>query len=268
MAMLTSDAVAAPDGGTPELAAPDETRRAGDDTSELRTPRWSRLAVPKAQVWRHMAFFTVLAVFVGAILTSYAVPLWFQLRGERLLVVTSGSMSPEIEVGDAVVIQQVTSASQLRVGQIVTFYPTRSTVLITHRIVGLAHVDRVDDAGNPVLAPNGKPLNDPFIKTKGDANKADDPNLTPATQVRGIVREVYPRWGFGLAWAHSGFGRLVLFGPPLVALALSELLSHTGASTGAVLARLRLRGRRSDEDTVPDGDSLPDEGGLDAPVVT
>jgi signal peptidase len=262
MAMLTSDAVASPDGAAPGLAAIETTRRAADDTTQLHDSRWPRLVLPQPKVLRRLAFYGVLAVFVIAILTSYAVPLWFQLRGERLLVVTSGSMSPEIEVGDAVVIQQVTSASQLRIGQIVTFYPTRSTVLITHRIVGLATVDRVDDAGNPVLAPNGKPLNDPFIKTKGDANKANDPNLTPATQVRGIVREVYPRWGFGLAWAHSGVGRLVLFGPPLVALALSELLSRSGTSTGDACARFRLRGRRSEND------SVPDEGGVDAPVVT
>jgi signal peptidase len=182
-------------------------------------------------------------VFVGAILASYAVPLWFQVRGERLLVVTSGSMSPEIEAGDAVVVQQVTLASQLRVGQIVTFYPTGSSVLITHRIVSLARVERVDDAGNPVLAGNGKPIVDPYIKTKGDANDSADPNLTPAASVRGIVREVYPRWGFALAWAHSGVGRLLLFGPPLLALAISELLSRSGTSLTDVVARVRGRRR-------------------------
>lgn len=262
MAMLTSDRAAAPaDDVAPEVtelefAQLDGAAPASAPESPLvRRIRLSRLVNGAPTNWSRVAFFVVLTVFVSTILASYAVPLWFQVRGERLLVVTSGSMSPEIEVGDAVVIQQVTSASQLRIGQIVTFYPTKSTVLITHRIVGLTHVDRVDDAGNPVLAPNGKPLNDPYIKTKGDANKTVDPNLTPATQVRGIVREVYPRWGFGLAWAHSGVGRLVLFGPPLLALAISELMSRTGTSVGDLLARLQRRTRRdTDEPTSDEGD--------------
>lgn len=260
MAMLTSDpAVTAPDGRTSDIVGVDAATPVDDRGPSLGARVLSRLTHAGPTNWRRLAFFGVLTVFVGAILASYAVPLWFQVRGERLLVVTSGSMSPEIEVGDAVVIQQVTSASQLRVGQIVTFYPTKSTMLITHRIVGLAHVDRVDAVGNPVLSPNGKPLNDPYIKTKGDANKADDPNLTPATQVRGIVREVYPRWGFGLAWAHSGVGRLVLFGPPLLALALSELMSRSGTTFADLRARLPRRSRRTD------GEPTPDEGGADAP---
>jgi signal peptidase len=238
------------------------TQASAPESSLVRHVAVPRFANGAPTSWLRVAFFVVLTGFVSMILASYAVPLWFQVRGERLLVVTSGSMSPEIEVGDAVVIQQVTSASQLRVGQIVTFYPTKSTVLITHRIVGLTNVDRVDDAGNPVLAPHGKPLNDPFIKTKGDANKTVDPNLTPATQVRGIVREIYPRWGFGLAWAHSGVGRLFLFGPPLLALAISELMSRSGTSIGDLLARLPRRTRRdTDEPTADEGD--PDAPDLD-----
>ena len=72
----------------------------------------------------------------------------------------------------------------------------------------------------------------------------------------------------------------MLFGPPLVALALSELVSHTGTSASDLRARLRLRRRRGDQGTVTDEDTVPDEdtvstedtvpaeGGVDAPVVT
>ena len=176
--------------------------------------------------WPRLAFLAVLTTFVMIILASYAVPLWFQVHGDRLLVVTSGSMSPEIEAGDAVVIRQVTSASQLRLGQIITFYPTGSSTLVTHRVVGLVQVARVDSAGRMVLDGSGEPVKDPYVKTRGDANRTADPNLTPATSVRGIVREVYPEWGFPLAWAHSGTGRLLLFGPPLLMLACAELLAQ------------------------------------------
>ena len=184
-----------------------------------------RAAVGRAPA-RTWAFRSVLAMFVAVILASYAIPLWFQLNGDRLLVVTSGSMAPEIEAGDAVVIRQVTSASQLRVGQIITFYPTRSSKLITHRIVALATVVRIDPSGRPMTYSNGDPLTDPYVKTKGDANRVADPNLTLAASVRGIVREIYPRWGSPLGWAHSSIGKLFLFSPPLVMLICAELLSR------------------------------------------
>ncbi len=183
-------------------------------------PTTGGIAVPR---W---AFRGVLAFFVALILLSYAVPLWYQLHGDRLLVVTSGSMAPEIQAGDAVVIRPVTSASQLRVDQIVTYYPVGSAQLVTHRIVALTTVVRRDDRDNAILDQFGNPVQDPYIKTKGDANDVSDPNLTPATQVRGIVREIHPAWGFGLGWAHSPLGRLLLFGPPLLMLLGAELLSH------------------------------------------
>jgi signal peptidase len=188
-----------------------------------------------AIVVRRWAFRGVIAVFVLAILASYAVPLWFQLRGDRLLVVTSGSMAPEIHAGDAVVVQQVTSASQLKVGQVVTFNPLRSTTLITHRIQALTMIVRRDPTSDtPVLDQTGQPYVDPYIRTKGDANESPDADLTPATQVRGIVREVHPGWGYLLGWAHSPMGRLLLFGPPLLMLVAAEVLSR-------IPARLRHR---------------------------
>jgi signal peptidase len=201
------------------------------------------LSEPGDGTLRRWAFRSVLAVFVLLILASYAVPLWFQIQGDRLLVVTSGSMAPEIQAGDAVVIRQVTSASQLRPGQVVTFYPTESSQLITHRIVYLATVVRRDENGQVVVDQNGNELRDPYIRTKGDANATEDPNLTPATQVRGIVREVHPGWGFLLGLAHSPLGRLLLFAPPLLMLAGAELISRVPAGARA---RRRLWGPDAD----------------------
>jgi signal peptidase len=234
--------------------------------SELWAPvRRLRLGARKvgtAAWWRRWTFVGVMSVFVAMILASYAVPLWYQLHGDRLLVVTSGSMAPEIQAGDAVVIRQVTSASQLRVGQVITFYPPKSATLVTHRIVGVAYVERVDRDGNGVLDDQGKPLTDPYVKTKGDANRIDDPNLTPATSVRGIVREIHLGWGVPLAFAHSGTGRLLLFGPPLLMLALAELASRGLVPTAwfGVLWRrtvARLRRPRADDAAVGSDDAQP-----------
>ena len=216
---------------------------------------------PSRPRWVRFTFLAVLAAFVSLILASYAVPLWYQLQGDRLLVVTSGSMAPEIQAGDSIVIRQVTSASQLRLGQIITFYPTGSPKLVTHRIVGLANVVRVDGTGRPVLDGSGQPVRDPYVRTKGDANPVPDPNLTPSTSVRGIVREVHPGWGVPLAWAHSPTGRLMLFGPPLLMLAIAELMSRSHLSLADLARRLADAARPVMADA--GGDT---SGGADAPT--
>lgn len=185
---------------------------------------------------RRAAFRTVIAVFMLLIAASYAVPLWYQLQGDRLLVVTSGSMQPLIPVGSAVVVRPITETSQLQVGQVVTFWPvtagdSSSAQLLTHRIIGLVNVVRhapgVDGAPGPIVTDaTGQPVTDPYIQTKGINNPAPDPDLTPASQVRGIVRDIHPNWGYALAWAHSGVGRLLLFGIPLLLLLISEAFSR------------------------------------------
>jgi signal peptidase len=201
----------------------------------LPRPALRRLLPPRGS-WplRRLLFVGVLAAFIGVILASYAVPLWFQLRGEKVLVVTSGSMAPEMQPGDAVVVEPVTDASQLRLGQVVTFAPIGTTMLVTHRIVGLTWLEVLNDYGDPIDA-NGIPvatsgeaaLMEPYIRTQGDANDNPDPNLTPAASVRGIVLHSYSGWGAALAWAHSPMGRLVLFAPPLLMLLFAELRSRS-----------------------------------------
>jgi len=188
-------------------------------------------AGPRERAVRRFGFRFILGVFLVAILASYAVPLWFQLQGDRLLVVTSGSMEPEIAAGDAVVIRPVANAAQLRPGQMITFMPVGTNQLITHRIESLATVARRDADDAVILDRYGQPILDAYVK--GDANAVVDPNLTPASQVRGIVREIRPGLGWFLWWAHSPFGRLVLFAPPLLMLLTAELLSRLPAGRAA-----------------------------------
>ena len=177
------------------------------------------------------ALWAVVVVCGGAYAASLAVPMWFGLHEQRLLVVTSDSMAPAFRAGDAVVLREITNPSQLRVGQVVSFWPQGSEELVTHRIeemtsLPLLEQDAVSGRMVPVLdAGTGAPIERPYLFTRGDANAVRDPDAVPVSRVRGIVLGVHERWGAALAWAHSDAGRLGLLAPPLVALAAMEVVS-------------------------------------------
>ena len=192
--------------------------------SRVRLPWW-RTAVA-ALLW------TVVAVGGLAYMASLAVPLWYQVHGQRLLIVTSGSMAPRFVAGDAVVLRAITDASELKVDQVVTFRPVGSENLVTHRIVALHQLPalREDSTGRmvPVLDGSGNAILQPYIVTQGDANRSADPNATPVSRVRGVVIGWHHHWGTVLAWGGSARGRALMLVPPLVALGLLELITVLG----------------------------------------
>ena len=179
-----------------------------------------------AAVTKRWVFRLLIGVFVAAIGLSYGVPLWYHVKGEQLLVVTSGSMRPTVKEGDAVVVHPV-SPTELRRNMVITFWtasgPPRR--LETHRIVSLQTLPVTDNEGHPVLDAQGNVVKRQVIQTKGDGNQFPDPNMTPVTNVRGVVVDVKQGWGRQLLWAHSPIGRLFLFGPPLLLLLGAEVLS-------------------------------------------
>ncbi|WP_196250812.1 signal peptidase I [Cellulomonas sp. JZ18] len=178
-----------------------------------------------------VALWAVVVSGVLAYATSLVVPLWFQMQGERLLVVTSGSMAPRFVEGDVVVLRAVTDASELKPGLIVTFQPVGGTSLVTHRIVSLHSLPAMREADDgsgrmvPVLDAAGEPVEQPYIRTQGDANPEPDPDATPVERVRGVLLRVHHGWGDTLVWATSPVGRAVMLVPPLLALATLEVLS-------------------------------------------
>ena len=174
------------------------------------------------------AAWAVVVVCVGAFATSLVVPWSFGLQGQRLLLVTSGSMAPRFEAGDAVVIQTITDPSQLQVGQIASFWPPGGDRLVTHRIVDLRMLpDLVPDPATGEMVPrrdaDGDVVERPYIVTRGDANASDDPDATPLSRVRGTVVTSYSGWGRVLGWAHSPAGRWAMLTPPLALLAAMEI---------------------------------------------
>lgn len=199
---------------------------------ERRAPRAT--VRPRAPWWRRatgVALWAVVVVGVAAYLASLAVPLWFQAQGERLLIVTSGSMAPQFLAGDVVVLHAVTEPSELKPGLIVTFQPVGSSGLVTHRIVSLHNLPamkEVDDGSGrmePLVTPDGSPVLQAYIRTQGDANPGPDANATPVERVRGVVLDVHRGWGSLLTWATSAQGRAVMLVPPLLALATLEVIS-------------------------------------------
>jgi signal peptidase len=179
-----------------------------------------------ARRWCYRAVFLACLGVAGF---AYVVPLWYQVHGQRLLVVTSGSMRPAFAEGDAVVVAPL-DPSQLRTKMVVSFWPIggddqNRERLVTHRIKALVSKQVLDEHNRPVVGPDGRPLKQNWIETKGDSNKTSDENLTPVANVRGVVRGVHHGWGRALVWTQSPTGRLLTFGPPLLALLASEALS-------------------------------------------
>ena len=145
---------------------------------------------------------SVLGVMAGLFL-SVSVPYLF---GERSLTVLSGSMEPQLHVGDVVVVDQVPPLD-VRVGDIVTFRdPEDASRLITHR------VREIDVTGSQVA----------FV-TKGDANTTVEHWKINSDGTIGRVRYHVWRLGYLMFWIRSPLGRLGMVVVPALLLGVFEL---------------------------------------------
>lgn len=84
------------------------------------------------------------AAWIPLIAVALVVAAWIVLHvtGHRALVVMSGSMEPVLGTGDLAVVEVVAPA-EADPGEIVTFRdPTRSRLLVTHRVVEVRRVGR------------------------------------------------------------------------------------------------------------------------------
>jgi signal peptidase len=145
---------------------------------------------------------TILGVF-GGLFLAVSVPYLF---GERSLTVLSGSMEPQLHVGDVVVVDQVPPL-EVRVGDIVTFRdPDDASRLITHR------VREMDVDGTEVQ----------FV-TKGDANTSVEHWKITTDGTIGRVRYHVWRLGYLMFWIRSPLGRLGMVVVPALLLGGFEL---------------------------------------------
>jgi signal peptidase len=124
------------------------------------------------------------------------------LTGHQPFIIRSGSMSPTIGRG-AIAIIAKDRLDALQSGDVVTFQvPNGAT--ITHRITRVTDVDGVA-----------------YLETKGDANAAPDPSLTPASWVLGRVVFSVPLAGYLLALPSSPLGIVAI-----ASLVLCLIVAH------------------------------------------
>jgi signal peptidase I len=131
-----------------------------------------------------------LGVVIG--LASWAIlPL---ILGWTPTIVMSGSMLPNIEIGDVVVAQDLTpeQKNEITTGQVLLARdPSHADQLVTHRVVNV-----IEGSG--------------FI-TKGDANPKSDPTLVPIANVLGIERLRIPMIGIPIQSLRSGDAKPLIF---------------------------------------------------------
>lgn len=150
---------------------------------------------------------------------------WSGIPGRRLYVVTSGSMSPSIRVGDAVIVKPIdaSQARSLSFGDVVTFRAANNPrFLITHRIVAVG-----ESAGGQR-----------FYETKGDANEGPDGSSLDPKRVVGVVTHVVPRLGSVLVGLRSpGVVATFVIGFLLFELAFVALRASSVGETESDAAR-------------------------------
>jgi signal peptidase I len=139
-------------------------------------------------------------VLIAVAGTSAAVSLGGLVLGYQVVAVTSGSMHPAIEAGDALVVHR--GRGRAAVGDVLVYTSPGSARRIAHRVVA------VRETGGA-----------PYYQVKGDANRTADATLVPTSAVYGQVVADLPHSGPGLYWFTQVGLKLalaVLFGVILV----------------------------------------------------
>ena len=118
-----------------------------------------------------------------------------RLSGWQIDAVLSGSMSPTLEVGDAIVTKPI-NPDAITVGDIITYRSPVGGKLVTHRVL------EVEKHSAPIF------------HTKGDANNSADPYLVPAQNIVGKVSFHIPLLGYMAQFIKTPLGFILLLALP------------------------------------------------------
>ena len=147
----------------------------------------------------------VICAIVPALLAFVAttVP---QLFGYRVMAISSGSMEPNIGVGDAVLIKPSPKIESIGVGDVITYKPVGANGTTTHRVIGVKTIK-----------------GEIYFQTKGDANATADPNLVSTESVYGRLGLTLPKAGRFLYFSGTSNGKVIIFGIPALIITIWEL---------------------------------------------
>lgn len=137
--------------------------------------------------------------------------------GYSILRVSSGSMEPELMVGDVILDKEVTDVQSLKVGDVITYEGSceLSGLLVTHKVVKA-----------PYLSEDGTY----YLQTKGIANEIADKEITADRVVSIMVCKIpHPDALYNLFLSPWG---LVIFIALIVLIFFDEVVAFVRALTG------------------------------------
>lgn len=154
-------------------------------------------------------FIPIIILNVVMIVRSYtntdSIPSVF---GYSPVIVLSGSMSPEFEAGDMILIKKA-EPETLQVGDVICFLEDETAV--THRIIAIENEDGAD-----------------YYITQGDANNTEDASPVTPQQVQGRYTGVYfTGLGDFAIFLQSTPGMLIFIGGPIALFVLWDLIRKT-----------------------------------------
>ena len=142
--------------------------------------------------------------WLAATLYAVCLPIVVHVSGATLVTLVSCSMSPTYPVGSVLLMHKSSAQQQIRVGDIITV--ARGNGLpVTHRVVEVVNLGSAT-----------------AYRTKGDANRDADAELVMPAAVVGRIDGPLPTWLSGALWLHGGWQRALLFGLPLLLIAVGE----------------------------------------------
>ena len=119
------------------------------------------------------------AVLAISVLGIYIALQIFLNTSRPLVAVATGSMSPNYEVGDLLIVQGI-QPNDIEEGDVIVFEELRTNELIVHRVI---KVERSEDGGIS-------------FRTKGDANPIEDMRSVNSSLVHGRVACQIPYLGY------------------------------------------------------------------------
>ncbi len=163
--------------------------------------------------WTALVILVLLALFLAYYTINTKL---YASKGEKfepfvsLYTIVSGSMEPNIKVGDVIVSKKVKSPTEIKVGDVITFTSTSSIsrgMIVTHRVVEVY-----------------KNENGYSYKTKGDNNLSPDTAPAEYNNVLGKVILRVPKLGKVQNFLGTQGGWLIVIVIPALLIIISDIL--------------------------------------------